>query len=48
MQKIEEVSTKMSRLKADELRNLIKQTVIDDVLDLGSRFSSSLAQETLI
>ena len=48
IQKVEEISEQMYRFSPDELKNLVKRTVIDDVLELGRRYSSDLAQEALI
>ena len=35
IKKVEEISESMGRLKSEELKNLIKRTVIEDILDIG-------------
>ena len=38
----------MGRLTSEELKNVIKRTVIEDILEIGRQFASEMAQDTIV
>ena len=48
IKKVEDISESMGRLTSEELKNVIKRTVIEDILEIGRQFASEMAQDTIV